>query len=149
MPTVRFLNQKDLSSLLLLEKKCFASAWTEKQLFNQLGHSRGLSLGYFDTEFKGFILISTVLDEAEILQIGVDPKRQGEGVARALLDVAIASLKTQGVTRLMLEVRESNRAAVSLYRSYGFAEDGLRRGYYPSSLNDGAREDALLFSYTF
>lgn len=148
MPTVRCLNQKDLPSLLFLERKSFVSSWTEKQLANQLDHSRGLSLGCFDGDLKGFILISTVLDEAEILQIAVDPERQGEGLARALLDAALVYLKAKGVNLLMLEVRESNVTAVSLYRNYGFVEDGLRKGYYPSLHNNGAREDALLFSYT-
>lgn len=149
MPSVRCLNQQDLPSLLFLERKSFVSSWTEQQLANQLDHSRGLSLGCFDGDLKGFVLISTVLDEAEILQIAVDPERQGEGLARTLLDTAIVYLKVKGVNLLMLEVRESNMAAVSLYRSYGFIEDGLRKGYYPSLQNDGAREDALLFSYRF
>lgn len=149
MPTVRCLNQKDLPSLLFLERKSFVSSWTEKQLANQLDHLRGLSLGYFDGDLKGFVLISTVLDEAEVLQIAVNPERQGEGIARALLDAAIVYLKAKGVNLLMLEVRESNMAAVSLYRRYGFVKNGLRKGYYPSLQNDGFREDALLFSYAF
>jgi ribosomal-protein-alanine N-acetyltransferase len=43
--------------------------------------------------------------------------------------------------RMVLEVRASNAAAIALYRSAGFEQIGLRRGYYPAA---NGREDALL-----
>ena len=42
---------------------------------------------------------------------------------------------------MLLEVRPSNGPALALYRNYGFAEIGRRKGYYPA---DGGREDALV-----
>jgi ribosomal protein S18 acetylase RimI-like enzyme len=48
-----------------------------------------------------------------------------------------------GGRRLLLEVRNSNNAAIALYRKFGFSDDGVRREYYPAA--DG-REDALLMS---
>ena len=40
---------------------------------------------------------------------------------------------------IFLEVRESNVAAVELYKSYGFVSTGKRKGYYSNP-----KEDALL-----
>ncbi|HET19983.1 MAG TPA: ribosomal-protein-alanine N-acetyltransferase, partial [Chromatiales bacterium] len=51
--------------------------------------------------------------------------------------------REQGLERILLEVRASNTPALGLYRSEGFCEDGVRKGYYPAS---GGREDAILMS---
>ena len=58
-----------------------------------------------------------------------------------LLDHLQRQLRQQGVNRLLLEVREGNLPALSLYRQYGLTEFGRRRGYYPAA---GGREDAIL-----
>lgn len=94
-----------------------------------------------------FCLASLVLDEASLLLIAVRRevrrRRLGRGLLRALLD----SLGPAGIERCLLEVRESNTAALALYQSCGFARDGRRRGYYPSGANE-EREDAILMSWT-
>ena len=70
------------------------------------------------------------------------PAARRQGYADALLQRWSADCAANGVTRLLLEVRESNAAAQALYRKHGFADMARRRGYY--SLSDGAREDALI-----
>ena len=44
-----------------------------------------------------------------------------------------------GVFAATLEVRPTNEAALCLYRSFGFATEGVRTGYYTDT-----QEDALL-----
>lgn len=44
---------------------------------------------------------------------------------------------------VLLEVRESNTAAIALYESSGFHELGVRRDYYPA---DDGREDAIILA---
>jgi ribosomal-protein-alanine N-acetyltransferase len=44
----------------------------------------------------------------------------------------------------LLEVRQSNQAAILLYRSAGFETTGVRRGYYSDT-----GEDALEMRITF
>ncbi len=50
------------------------------------------------------------------------------------------------IDSMLLEVRESNQTAISLYRSEGFVDDGLRKNYYPPKIVGGEREAALLMS---
>ena len=65
-------------------------------------------------------------DEAEVLSIAVSPQLRLRGIAslllRAVLDAAPATV--------FLEVRENNAPARALYRKFGFAEVGIRKGYY-------------------
>lgn len=84
---------------------------------------------------------SLVLDEAELLDIGVAPTARRQGLGARLLAEVIATARAAGATRLMLEVRAGNQAAQALYQRAGFMVTGRRKGYYPAP--DG-REDACL-----
>lgn len=65
--------------------------------------------------------------EFEVHTIGVDPLYQGHGIGRKLLD-ELLKFADGGV--VYLEVRTDNEPAISLYRSTGFEQIGLRRRYY-------------------
>ncbi|MBR9833672.1 MAG: ribosomal protein S18-alanine N-acetyltransferase [Alphaproteobacteria bacterium] len=92
----------------------------------------------------GFIIIQQVADEAEVLTLAIDPQFHRHGLARKLLLQAVRQLLGQGVTRLVLDVASDNDAAIGLYESLGFTQDGLRKAYY--SRPGQARMDALLMS---
>ena len=51
----------------------------------------------------------------------------------ALLENMLAEAARRGCTEVFLEVRVDNDRAQHLYRRYGFAGVGLRRGYYQPS----------------
>ena len=61
---------------------------------------------------------------ARILSIAVAPEARGQGVASQLIGSAIDYFKTQGVTRVRLEVRPDNAAAIRVYEKWGFTRDG-------------------------
>ncbi len=144
MVDVRILSEADLRSLAELQPQCFDPPWSEEMLRARLLHPRGLNLGIFSAgELQGFVLLSYLLDEAEVLQIGVARRQLRRGLARQLLAAALQQLPALGVERLMLEVRASNVAALSLYRGLGFVEDGRRSGYYATVTG---HEDAVLMS---
>jgi len=90
----------------------------------------------------GFVLVQTVLDEAEINTIVVGPQARRRGVGQALMENVLLYLQKQGVNRLLLEVACDNEAAIALYRKLGFAEIGRRREYYRRKA--GPRVDALV-----
>ena len=84
------------------------------------------------------------MDEVHLLNITVAPSQQRQGWARFLLDALALWSRGQGAQWLWLEVRASNVPARSLYTRYGFAQVGLRRGYYPAG--GVQREDAVVMS---
>ncbi len=61
-----------------------------------------------------------------------------------MLHELLARAHAMGLAQIWLEVRESNSRAQAVYQAFGFARQGLRRGYYPAA--QGAREDALVMS---
>jgi len=135
----------DLKHLVEIENECFSEPWSEAQLAAFLNKQRHLCLGLWaDKTLVGFAIFSWLLDEAELLQIALLKGFRGQGGADRLLNEGNVQLQGLGIERTLLEVRESNAAAILVYRRYGFIEDGRRKGYYP--LPDG-REDAILMSY--
>ena len=61
---------------------------------------------------------------ARILSIAVAPEARGQGVASQLIGAAMDYFRTQDVTRVRLEVRPDNLAAMRVYEKWGFAQDG-------------------------
>jgi mycothiol synthase len=72
---------------------------------------------------------STQPPMGEIYVIGVAPEFHGRGWGRALTEAGLDWLADQGLTTGMLYVDEDNTAAVSMYRSMGFAVDHVDRSY--------------------
>ena len=68
----------------------------------------------------------TASDEAEMLNLAVDPAHRRCGVASALL----RALSQAASGTLYLEVSEHNAPAIALYLSHGWSQTGLRKGYY-------------------
>jgi len=78
----------------------------------------------------GIVVGRQVLDEAEILNLAValGMRRRGEG--RALVRQLLNRFEEGGVSRVFLEVRESNAGGIAFYRELGFQAVGIRRDYY-------------------
>jgi len=76
---------------------------------------------------RGFLVARpTAPGEKELLNVAVEPSARRAGVGRMLVETALFS----GRCNWFLEVRESNLAAISLYKSIGFEPSGRREGYY-------------------
>jgi ribosomal-protein-alanine N-acetyltransferase len=93
-----------------------------------------------EERLAGSLTLWSVVGEGEIANVAVHPDFWRQGIGRALLQTALAQAAELGLARVMLEVRESNQAAQSLYLGFGFVEDGRRPRYYSNG------EDAILMS---
>ena len=80
-----------------------------------------------------------VLDEAHIATLAVHPDLRRRGLGRMILSCALEEATLEGAKLAYLEVRESNKAAQDLYRSFGFEVTGRRSRYYMT-------EDAVLMT---
>jgi ribosomal-protein-alanine N-acetyltransferase len=90
-----------------------------------------------------FLLAQGAAGEAEILTLATNPQERRRGHAQALIGILAAYYKAAGTTRLFLEVREDNEAALALYEKTGFRRIGLRPSYY-RDLRDGNWRSAVL-----
>lgn len=134
-----------LAPALLAEihAEAFSAPWNEAAMASLLD-SPGVFVRGND---QGFIMIRVIVDEAEILTVGVRPSARRSGLGRQLVEQAIVEAAGRGAGQMFLEVAESNVAARGLYSSCGFEASGLRRNYYKRE--DGSREDALMMVLKF
>ena len=143
LPAPRVLRVADAIACAHLHAASFAHPWPDHEIEALLADrsclSDALELG---GTICGFILSRQAVDEAEILTIVVDPTQRAQGLGARLLTSHLAHLAAKGVAALFLEVDESNKPALALYRRHGFVQVGLRKAYY--ALPDGTRANALV-----
>lgn len=145
--TLQPLTQAWLDQARALEQRCFDDSWSESLWQLYLPQGCSYLLCDDNSRLLAFALCHRVLDEAELLRIAVAPECRQQGLGRMLLQQTLVNLSEQGVTRLLLEVRASNVAAIALYQCCELQQDAIRKGYYETAVS-GVREDACLFSRT-
>ncbi len=79
---------------------------------------------------NGFAVWRVVMDEAEIITIGVHPDARRGGIAAAMLTLIEADVKKRGGKKIFLEVAENNHPARALYENAGYIQIGIRPKYY-------------------
>jgi ribosomal-protein-alanine N-acetyltransferase len=132
----------DPKILAALHAKVTAAPWSVQSFAGLLAGPSSVIVA----RSTGFALGRIILDEAELLQIAVDPAHHRKGLGKALLAGFESEACERGATRLLLEVAATNAPARALYATSGWREDGLRKGYYKGA--NGHREDAVLMSKT-
>lgn len=142
VPEVRKMTMEDGAVTAEMEHQLFPDAWSEKSILETWQQPGTICLiAEKAGRTAGYLLAYTAADEAEIARIGVVKELQRQGAARALLAELKAMCAQQGISRILLDVRESNKEARALYESAGFKEDGVRQRFY-----EAPQEDAILMS---
>lgn len=143
---VRAMRREDLDAVTAIELQVYPFPWSRGNFGDSL--VSGYDAWVFESgdasapALAGYAVAMWIPDEAHLLNLSVAANMQGRGVGRAMLDWLLRDAARRGARGMMLEVRPSNARAIALYRSFGFAQIGVRKRYYPA--DGGAREDALV-----
>jgi ribosomal-protein-alanine acetyltransferase len=130
--TIRAFREADLAAVTeILRTSPEASQWTDGGFQELLGWRGVLALvSEQQSKVCGFIISRQVAEEAEILNLAVLVAQRRRGEGGALLKAAMGELRERKVSRVFLEVRESNEAGTAFYERQGFSQTGRRAGYY-------------------
>ncbi|WP_150538694.1 ribosomal protein S18-alanine N-acetyltransferase [Actinobacillus vicugnae] len=138
------IKPSDFDRLFDIEQAAHLVPWSKGTLLNNQG-DKYLNLKLTkQQQIVAFAICQTVLDEATLFNIAVEPAFQGKGYGKCLLLELIERLRNQGILTLWLEVRESNLNAQKLYDSVGFNQVTIRKNYYPTAT--GGRENAVVMA---
>lgn len=127
---------KYLDRLYEIERECFyEEAFTKKQIAQLLTDYNSISLiARENGEIVGFVVGMVYPDRkavnGHVLTIDVSPSHRRKGIGRMLLQEMESIFSQKGVQACLLEVREDNVAAISLYRKLGYKEVGRLENYY-------------------
>ncbi len=132
------MRRKHLRQVMRIEAACYPRPWSSALFLSELAQrgSRRYIVAMVGPLVVGYAGMMLVVDEGHITNVAVDPAWWGRGVAaRLLLDQARAA-PDLGIAHLTLEVRAGNDRAQALYRRFGFAPVGVRKGYYVETGED-------------
>jgi [ribosomal protein S18]-alanine N-acetyltransferase len=94
--------------------------------------------------FAGVAVADFVAGVGELETVIVAARYRRQGLGELLCLAAMRWAAERGAEEMQLEVRESNAAAVGLYRKLGFVEVGTRVRYYSNPVEDAVLMNASL-----
>jgi ribosomal-protein-alanine N-acetyltransferase len=141
-PEISRMTVEDLDAVVALETSLQAFPWSRGNSADSLAAGHEMRVLRLDGDLVGFSVLMSIVDEAHLLVIGIDRRHQRHGHGARLLQEVLATARAGGAAKLLLEVRAANAQAIAFYQGLGFAQIGVRRGYYPAV---AGREDALVF----
>ncbi|WP_198675720.1 ribosomal protein S18-alanine N-acetyltransferase [Aliidiomarina sedimenti] len=131
----------------LIECAAHGAPWSRTSFNDCTGKYYRTQALYVDQKPVGFTICRLVADEVTLMNIAVHPEHQGKGYGALLLKDVLnyaSDKQNQPQYKVFLEVRESNRSAIALYRKYGFQDIGRRPGYYPPVPPARKKETAIV-----
>ena len=135
------MEKPHIAAIAALEKVCFSLPWDPGSFESELENPLSDWLVALDGEtLAGYVGAQTAGGESDIMNLAVAPEYRRQGIGRLLMQEMEQALGERKPEAVSLEVRVSNRPAISLYESLGYRQVGLRPKYYFKPA-----EDALIY----
>lgn len=135
---IQRMSQQDIEEIARLEKLSFSDPWSKKSFEEELKSRFSVPLVVKSgTRVIGYACLWHVYDQMEIANIAVSPELRGKGIGSIIMQRVLAEARQQRCRNVILSVRESNKAAISLYKRFGFVELERKRRYYRFPVEDG------------
>lgn len=126
--SIRPASSADTDHIAALEKAAAFHPWSASSIASALASPVSVAFVHPDA----YVLATAVVDEGEILTVGVHPRARRRGLGRQMMEAVASEWGNRGVTQGFLEVRHDNTAARALYAALSWEEIGMRKDYYGS-----------------
>jgi len=134
--TVLPMTAEHVKEVYAIEKDCFPSPWPRKAFLSAL---RTSEMHFFAALEEGKVVGYAGMKLgscAHILNIAVHWAHRRRKIGSRLISLLLELAARHGARRVTLEVRASNTIAQRMYRQFGFAPIGTRKGYYTRESED-------------
>lgn len=136
---IRKMQESDLTQVEAIEKANFSIPWSLESFRESMELEHTIYLvAEEDGNIMGYCGMYRVFNEGEIVNVAVAEAYRRRQVASKLLEQLFIESSELKVDNFFLEVRESNKAAIQLYKKLGFTEAGIRKNFY-----EKPRENAI------
>lgn len=137
-PQVRRLAYSDLPAVISIERRSFPAPWSLAMFVLELSKPSGICLAAAEEdEVLGYLICSRYDRVWHLMNVAVAPERRRAGIASRLISHLLEESGRE--LPFTLEVRVSNREAITMYEKLGFRSAGARPRYYRDN-----GEDALI-----
>lgn len=122
----------DASILAEIHKQSMNVSWSEQEFLTLLQiPAHGGWLAIANDQAVGFIMVSLLPPDAEILTFCILPEWRNQQIGQKLLQHFLTYCQHQS-HNIFLEVAEDNQPAINLYIKCGFKQIRIRKNYYHS-----------------
>jgi len=121
---------EDLEDIIQLEVANYPVPWSKGIMKDCIKANYHCIVARISQEIIGYAFLMTAFDESHLLNMCIDKSQQSKGLGRKLLKHLENICRFSHSRVFLLEVRESNPIAQSLYQSFGFKQIGIRKNYY-------------------
>lgn len=135
--SIETASDHDLAAILEVETAAFApperwsrASWESELVSDAMYVLVARDKGQLDAGPAGVIAMRLAGEQSELDRVLVTPPARRQGIGRRLVTAGMADAYRSGAAEMILEVRESNQAAVGLYGSLGFVPLRSRPDYY-------------------
>jgi ribosomal-protein-alanine N-acetyltransferase len=132
------MRRRHLRSVLRIESQVYPRPWSLGLFMSELAlrNGRVYIVARIGPTVVGYAGLLFSLDDGHVTTIAVDPAWHGAKIGTRLLLHLLRRGIARGAKNFTLEVRVSNDPAQELYRQFGFAPAGVRKGYYVETNED-------------
>jgi len=131
---IRRMKEEDVPTVRAIETMSFSNPWSEDTFRGEIQNTPVsfplVVVRRPGDEVVGYVVYWQIRDDVQVNNIAVHPACRGLGLGEAVMRFAIAKVRAAGAEFITLEVRQSNTAAVTLYKKLGFEILGTRKNYY-------------------
>lgn len=134
------LSEEWVEQVCALEEEAFSMPWHKESFMEMIEHPKACyKVAILGEQVVASCGLREIAGEGEITNVVTAPAFRGQGIGQRLLADVLKEGTARGILAFTLEVRCSNLAAIRLYHSLGFREEGIRPGFY-----ERPKEDALI-----
>ena len=138
MTAIRWLIRRDMPEVLAIENESFEYAWTEEDFLSCLRQRNCIGMVAEEgTEVVGFMIYELHKETIRLLNFAVKGSARRSGVGRSMARRLIDKLSQQRRKRIDLLVRETNLGGLLFFKAMGFLAEGMERGPYDDTDEDG------------
>jgi ribosomal-protein-alanine N-acetyltransferase len=134
---IKKMSKSDVDGVHEIERRVFVDPWTKQAFLSDLKNDFASPIvALFDGKVAGYASLYQAADELQIGNLAVSPDFHQRGIGTRLLEYIINLAHDNQKRLVVLEVRESNTAALNLYKKFGFKVAGKRKYYYHKPVED-------------
>ncbi len=136
---IRKARASDVDAMYEIGTLCFTDAWRKETVAHDLkeNHTSWYIVAEINGRVVGYGCFWFVVDEGQLVQIGVHPDFRRQKLGETLLQRGLEEAKKRHMATLFLEVRVSNISAQAMYEKFDFQNLGLRKKVYELPVEDG------------
>ncbi len=127
--SIRAVAEPDRAAVIALWERCdLTRSWNDpdRDIDRKLAtDAAGFLIGETDAAIVASVMAGYDGHRGWINYLAVDPERQGEGHAAAIMTAAEELLRARGCPKINLQVRTGNATALAFYEAIGYAFDDV------------------------